>query len=280
MLSRTRVVLLTPLLSLCLTLTSCSTGNKGKPGTPAFYWQAARETFVTRDYLKTIEHLRRVIRTENEFTARGLPWRLIVAGGLTKAYMEMADDFEKGARANSATPEAFLKTMATYRTNAETRALEFAETFLQWKKSSQDQEILLDFPFPRLAATETPQRQKIQGGQMPAEGALPVLEQRLIDRYIAENAAAAVGAQGDLTKGQALFQAGSAKVPRDVFALATANALWDQAQLFTKQRMNKNDRLHLFCQEGLDLLKSVPETAESKKLKTDFEKLSKTVEMR
>jgi hypothetical protein len=280
MLSPKRVVVLTPLFSLCLTLTSCSQGEKGKPGTPAFYWQAARETYVTRDYLKTTEHLRRLIRTENEFSTRGQPWRLIVASGLTKAYMELADDFEKGAQANSTSAVPFLKTVATYRTTAETRALEFAETFIQWKKSCKDQEILLDFPFPSLAATETQQRQKIQGGAVLSAGALPILEQRLIERCIAESAAAAVGAPGDLMKGQSSFQAGSAKVPRDVFALATAHALYEQAQLFTRQKMNKNDRLHLFCQEGLGILKSVPETAESKKLTADFEALAKTVEMR
>jgi hypothetical protein len=281
MLSRNRVFVLFPLLSLCLTFTSCSTGpDKGKPGTPAFYWQAARETFVKRDYLKTTEHLRRVIRTENEFSLRAQPWRLVVASGLAKAYIELADDFEKGAKANTAAQLPFLQTTATYRTTAETRALEFAETFIQWKKSFKEQEVLLDFPFPSLGSTETPLRQKIQGGSMPGEGALPVLEQRLIDRYIAESAAAAVGSPGDLTKGRTFFQAGSAKVPRDVFALAMANSVYEQAQLFARNKMNKSDRLHLFCQEGLDTLKSIPESDESKKLTIDLERLAKTVEMR
>jgi hypothetical protein len=276
-----RVFVLVPFLPLWLALTSCSTGaDKGKPGTPAFYWQAARETFVTRDYLKTTEHLRRVIRTENEFTQRALPWRLVVANGLARAYIELANDFEKGAKANAGGELPLLKTMASYRTTAETRALEFAETFIQWKKTATDPEILLDFPFPSVPTTETPLRQKIQGGSLPGEGALPVLEQRLMDLYIAESAAAAVGAPGDLAKGRTLFQAGSAKVPRDVFALAMATALYDQAQLFTRGKMNKSDRLHLFCEQGLDALKSIPETTESKKLTIDFERLAKTVEMR
>ncbi|MFB3778404.1 MAG: hypothetical protein ACE141_12375 [Bryobacteraceae bacterium] len=281
MLCSRRVVVLAPLLSLWLIQVSCSTGaDKAKPGTPAFYWQAARETHVTRDYLKTVEHLRRVIRSENEFNLRAQPWRLVIANGLAKAYMELADDFEKGAKANADAQLPLLKTMASYRTLAETRALEFAETFIMWKKTSKDPEILLDFPFPTVPSTETPLRQKIQGGSMPGEEAMPVLEQRLINLYVAESAAAAVGAAGDISKGRALFQAGGAKVPRDVFALAMTTALYNQAQLFSRSKMNKSDRLHLFCTEGLDVLKSIPETADSKKLKADFEALAKTVEMR
>ena len=276
-----RVVVLVPFLPLWLAQTSCSTGSeKAKPGTPAFYWQAARETFVKRDYLKTTEHLRRVIRTENEFSLRAQPWRLVVANGLARTYIELANDFEMGAKANIDAPFPLLKTMASYRTTAETRALEFAETFLQWKKSPNDPEILLDFPFPSVPTTDTPLRQKIQGGSLPSEGALPALEQRLMDLYVAEAAAAAVGAPGDLAKGRTLFQAGSAKVPREVFTLAMATAIYDQAQLFTREKMNKSDRLHLFCEQGLEALKSIPETTETKKLLGEFEKLAKTVEMR
>ncbi|HSW51518.1 MAG TPA: hypothetical protein VLH09_15130 [Bryobacteraceae bacterium] len=281
MLCTRRVAVLAPLLSLWLTQISCSTGaDKAKPGTPAFYWQAARETHVTRDYLKTVEHLRRVIRTDNEFNLRAQPWRLIVADGLTRTYMQLADDFEMGAKANADAPLPLLKTMASYRTTAETRALEFAETFIMWKKTAKDPEILLDFPFPSVPSMETPLRQKIQGGSLPGEGAMPALEQRLMSICVAESAAAAAGATGDVSKGRTLFQAGSAKVPRDVFALAMATALYNQAQLFSRAKMNKSDRLHLFCTEGLDVLKSIPETAESKKLTSEFEKLAKTVEMR
>ena len=67
-----RILITVAALPLWLSLTSCGP-KKPAVGTPAFYWDAARETFATRDYLKTTEHLRRIIRTDNEFTQRALP---------------------------------------------------------------------------------------------------------------------------------------------------------------------------------------------------------------
>src|SRR5512138_3291512 len=131
MFSRKGAVLLAlPWLLCWLVLSSCSTASKKpKQGTPAFYWQAATETVAKRDYLKTTEHLRRVVRTENEFTQRALPFRFAVASGLAKAYIDIASDLQAGVKANKQNPTPMRKAMGDYRLLAESRAVEFAETF-------------------------------------------------------------------------------------------------------------------------------------------------------
>ena len=51
--------------------TSCSSGPQPpQPGSPAFFWAAAKETYRAGDFLKTSENLQRILVTDNEYTAR------------------------------------------------------------------------------------------------------------------------------------------------------------------------------------------------------------------
>ena len=45
------------LFSATLILLSCSSNNAPEPGTPAFYWAAAKQTYAAADYQKTVENL-------------------------------------------------------------------------------------------------------------------------------------------------------------------------------------------------------------------------------
>ncbi len=271
------VITLIPCLSICLSLTSCSLGpSKAPPGTPAFYWQAAQETFVTRDYLKTTEHLRRVIRTENEFTLRAQPWRLVVSSGLAKAYIDLADDFRQGIKTQTSPPGSARKLMSDYRTLAETRAIEFAETFIQFMKTPKEPNILLDFPFPTATMAEIAERKQIQGGLLPSGDTMSSVERRMIERSVAEAGAAAVGAPGDAAKAATLFQAGKTQVPREVFMQAMVKALYSQTELFSRELMNKPDRLQLFADQGLAALKTMEDNAQNKELTNNFEMLVKS----
>jgi hypothetical protein len=49
---------------------SCSSSSGPEPGTPAYFWAAAKETFAANDYVKTSEHLDKLLASENDYTAR------------------------------------------------------------------------------------------------------------------------------------------------------------------------------------------------------------------
>jgi hypothetical protein len=88
--------------------TSCSSGPQPpQAGTPAFFWAAARETWRAGDFLKTSENLQRILATENDYTARARAWDTAISAGITQAYIELADAWEAGARANRANPTPF-----------------------------------------------------------------------------------------------------------------------------------------------------------------------------
>ena len=80
----------------------------------------------------------------------------------------------------------------------------------------------------------------------------------------------AVGAPDDPPKTQELFKVGTVEVPHDVFALAIVKILRDQAQLFGRGKLDRPERLKLFCNQALEALKTVEETKETKKLASDI----------
>src|SRR5215472_8569304 len=85
-------------ISANVILISCSGESGPQPGTPAFYWAAAKQTYAAGDYAKTTDNLDRVVATENEFTPKARPWLLVLTSGMARGYMELADRFESGAR--------------------------------------------------------------------------------------------------------------------------------------------------------------------------------------
>jgi hypothetical protein len=74
-------------------LTSCSGPTTARVGTPEFYWYAAKWTYASGDYMKTVDHLDHLIDTQNEYSARALPWSLALNSGIAAGYMELADSY-------------------------------------------------------------------------------------------------------------------------------------------------------------------------------------------
>src|SRR3979411_2788681 len=94
-----RVLLAVPVVTAGVSSFSCSTDTAPKPGTPAYSWAAAKETFAANDYMKTGDHLDKVLASDNEYTARARPWRLILISGMARGYMDLADNLEYGVKA-------------------------------------------------------------------------------------------------------------------------------------------------------------------------------------
>ncbi len=264
-----RTNLSTLLVLICTSLfsPSCSTGPAPpQKGTPEFYWQAARETFNAADYLKTADHLEALGKTENQYTAKAQTWRLVLTSGLTKAFMDLADNWEYGARANKANPTPFRKRVADYRTMAGRLSLQFAETFRAFRQAHQEAEIVLAFPFPPGSAAQVPLLSKLGNGILLTESEQETLQKRVLERSLLLAVAKAAGTGEDVAKAHAMIQAGEVKVPRAVFMTAMASSLYDQSQLFGRMKLDKPDQLKLFASEALAALKDVPESKESKAL--------------
>lgn len=263
------------LLVASLFLLSCSDSGAPKEGTPAYYWAAARETFAASDYVKTVEHLEKLTANENEFTTRARPWLLIIASGTTRGYMDLADSFDAGARANKTSPTVFRRTTNNYRAEANRTALAFVQIFDQFVKSKDDQ-IPVALPFPTGGAAPVSQLSKAAAGTMLLPGELEPAAKHAVERGVLLSACAAAGAPDDPARTQELLKPGTLQVPRAAFMTAMANALFEESKLYGPRQIGNPERVKIFCTRALDALKSVPETKQTKELSSKITKSLKS----
>src|SRR5690349_13932643 len=224
-------------VSANLILISCSGESGPQPGTPAFFWAAARQTFAAADYGKTIEHLDKIVASENEYTARARPLLLILTSGMARGYGELVDRFEAGARANKADPGSFRKNMNFYRAQASRFSLHFAQAFGEFQKS-KDETVPLAFSYPTGSANPPLVLTKVANGISASGNDVETAQKQNIERAVLLTTCASAGAPDDPAKTQEVLKQPDTKVPRAVFVTAMANALYDQSQLFGRQKLD------------------------------------------
>jgi hypothetical protein len=262
---------LTVLAALFLLLAvACGPAPPAK-GTPAFFWSAAKETYAAGDYLKTIDHLDGIVDSDNEFTARAFPWSLLVTSGLASGYMDLADQYEAGSKINKDNPANFFREVSRYRTQAGRLTLHFADTLSKFNDTKLDP-VIIDFPFPPGTSAPVPELASVaKGGLIPAAAA-DNAEKRALERGILLATVRAAGAPDDPPKASDILKSGGGKVPRATFMLAMANTLYEESQLYGWRKENNRDKRMILCQRAQDVLKTLPESAETKALGAKIQK--------
>jgi len=129
--------------------TGCSSGPPPiKPGTPAFFWAVAKESYRTGDLVKADATLLDLSQTDSVFAAPARVWQLTVAAGMTHGYAALADAYDAGSRANAANAVSFHRQATNLRSLAATTALEFAQSLHNMAQTDQNARVLLAFGFP------------------------------------------------------------------------------------------------------------------------------------
>ena len=260
------------LLSAFLLCLSCSSGPKApEKGTPAFFWQAARETYAAGDYVKTLEHLDHLVATDNEFTARALPWSMVLTSGLTAGYMELAEDYTIGARMNKSDPSGFRRTVTDSRGTANRLALQFADNFAKLQKMKDDP-ITLAFAFPKGSGAQVAMANKVTNGIALAPADADMLQKRMLERGVVLAVARAAGNPDDSAKTGELLKTGEAKVPRATFLMAMTQALYEDSQLYVSTKLDQPQKMEILCQRAKEAVKTLPEGKDSKELSAKIDK--------
>jgi hypothetical protein len=253
-------------LSGFLVFSSCAPKSEAlKPGTPGFYWSAAKQTYAAGDYAKTLENLDSLLTSENEYSARALPWALVLESGMSTGYMELADSYEAGARINKQDPSSFRRLVSQYRANAGRLALQLAERYGQIEKQAGDA-FPLAFTYPRGSAAQVPQLEKVSKGMMLPPAEVESVQKRAIERGVLLAACDIVGAPNDSAKAQQVFSAADPKAPRVAVEMAMANALLKNALLFSRDKLDDPNKLQIIAERAQTALKAVPASKDTKAL--------------
>lgn len=257
---------------------SCSSGpTPPKPGTPGFYWNAARENFAKGDYVKTNEQLGRITAGDNEYTARARAWRLILLSGMAEGNIELVNAFETGGKANKTNPAPFFREMARVRSIAGNLATQFLEEYERWMQAKQEGPVSLDFPAPLGSAAAVAQLERVASGMVLRPQDIETLERDVIRRGVILAACRAIGAPKDAAKLIETLKQPPATVAKETFLAGMAESLWTQAALFGPKRMQRPEFQKRFLSLSLEALNALPDSKEGKELKQKVEKELKSL---
>jgi hypothetical protein len=211
-------------------------------GTPEFYWYAAKETYAAGDYLKTADHLDHLIDTQNEYTARAIPWSLVLTSGVAGGYMELADHYTAGARVNKANALAFRRKASDYRTMASPLVLRFAQNVDKMEKVPAGG-IQLAFGLPKGTAAPPALLHQIAGGIQLGSGDAETAQRLAIQRNVLLAVCRAAGAPNDTARTEEILGHASALMPRATFLSALSQMLTAESALFARDRLDDPDKL-------------------------------------
>jgi hypothetical protein len=268
-------------LGLLLATTSCSTGpTPPQPGTPAFYWGAAQETWRGGDILKTNDTLQEITQSPNDFTERARTWDIVISAGMAQSLSDVSDAYEAGARANRANPTPFRKQVNTLRELASASNLQLAQAVHTFVAEQKTPDVAFAFEYPVGTANPPPGLKKIYAGMILQDSEADSLQTAMVERGVLLALCDFLGTPDDSAKALEKFKAGAVKVPREVFLMAAARALNAGASLYSPNKLDNPQRVRLLCEEALGAVHAIPETKETKaladKIQATLKKLVRT----
>jgi hypothetical protein len=238
----TRTAALLVLLAL-LGLSACSSGPAtARVGTPEFYWYAAKETYAAGDYVRTADHLDHLIATQNEYTARAVPWSLVLTSGMAAGYMELADHYVAGARVNKGNALPFRKKASDYRTMAAPLVLRFAQNVEKMSVVSGGG-VQLAFGLPKGTAALPSLLAQISNGMQLSAADAETVQSLVIQRNVMLAVCRSAGAPNDSARTEEILGHASALIPRPVFEGAVSYMLTAESALFARNSLDDPEKL-------------------------------------
>ncbi len=262
-------------------LITASCGTKGpeppKPGSPAFLWGVAQDSYKKGDFAKTNDSLERLLGSKNEYAARALPWKVVLAVGVTKGYMDMGEKYDAGSKASRSDPAGFRKQRTVFRNQARTIAMQAAEAVHKFQTTVKEPNVALAFPFPAGSLDESTPLKKVTTGMPLPEAEVDKVTGEMLQRGVVQVVSRAAGFPKELDKAKAAFTAEETQIPREKFLMAIATGLYEMSDLFSSTKMDEPDKLKMLCQEATELLAQTPQSKDRKDLTEKIEKSLKKI---
>jgi hypothetical protein len=256
--------------------TACSSGPKPpQPGTPEFTWSAAKSTYAAGDFLKAKDNLEQLAKGDSEYAAPARAMAIVLSAGITEGYLNLAENFDIGAKTNRANPAPFHRKVNEFRALAAAESLETAELMHKFLAQDKSPTVAIAFGYPTGNASEPVQLQRIAKGMIVPDAEIEALQKDMIQREVLLEMTHAIGAADDPAKAMEIFKAGDVKVPREVFLMAASKSLCDDAELFGPKKLDQPNKLKVILAEAEDGITGVPDSKDSKALKDRIAKMRK-----
>jgi len=246
-----------------------------KPGTPPFFWAAARTAYQKGDFQAAMKNLMSIIATENEYTRRAQIWQLVLDAGMARGEMEWADILDEGRPAAKAREIDFRRLANEARALAGQSAMRFADTGHKLMPALTEDEIMLPFTMPDANRDRPVEVERIVKGILPMPAEVDRLHNLMVRRGVVLSVIAAADPAGDFEKARALLSRPEPKVKREDFLLYLASQYTELSQLFAPKKLDRAARMKLFLDKGKEALAAVPQSPVRTKIQKKIEEYEK-----
>ena len=248
-------LLAAPVAALAL-LSSCSGPAESTADTESasaeFYWSAAKQTYAAGDYMRTLDDLDHLMESRSPYTARAVPWSLVLSAGMAKGYMEMADYYAAGARENKQAALTFRRKANEYRTMASPLALRFAQNVEKMDRLPAGA-VPVAFPMPKGSAALPDLLTQIGGGQFLTPADADRLQTLVIQRNVLLAVCEAVGAPNDMAKAEYVLTHVST-ASHASFGKAIAAMLEQESKLYSRNQLDDPEKVAILHQRAQTVL--------------------------
>ena len=271
----------------CL-FTACSGGDSTAVqfGTPAWYWQAAQDTFKSGDFSKADQHLAEIVKGDNEWKQRAAVWQVVLLTGLVRGNKDIVEACKQGMEQNKAAIATLQNPVQQHQRDARKFTVELLESWTDLKQAIGDgQTIAFNFPFPAGNASESPILGTIRKGTVLDAVQLAEAVNATLQRGVLLDLTEYVGARDDVPKAQAMFNTLPVQVPAVEFWNEVGVNLFEMSPLFGVKQINEPRIRKLVLERSLDCLagalassnEGLKKSAEKKKAEIEKELKNITV---
>lgn len=252
--SQHRVLGVLTTVVLMAALSSCSRPVTSQADAAAFHWSAAKERYVAGDYLKAIGNLDQLLEGANAFSSRALPFSLVLTSGVASGYMELADYYAAGAKANKGKTVIFQRKASDYRALANHMVLHFAEDTKKMDLLDGDS-VQLAFGPPKGNGVEPALFTQISHGMELSQADEEAALELAVDRGVLLAVCNTAGAPNNLAKASEILQRGEFLVRRAKFTKAVADQLEQASQLYARNKLDDSSKMAMLRQMAQETLK-------------------------
>jgi hypothetical protein len=269
-----RCLAVVALLCACLALLACSSGPAPpQPGTPKYFWSAAKTAHHTGDYAVANHNLDALMESKNEFNTRAEAWALALNTGIVHGLAELSDAYDAGVKGNPEHPLALYRRASQSRKLANDAAMRSVEVFRRFIQT-QDPQIALAFEYPA-SPPPPPDLDKTKKGTVISDAEADALQRTMMQRGVIYALSRLAGAPDQPAKVEEMFRAGDVQVPREKFLFGMAQLFTEQAQLYDRKHIADPRRAGMMLVHATNALQDVPEDKQVKELRDKIKRLQK-----
>jgi len=234
---------------LALAAAVCGAWNCGDPEDPGVaLWTRVGKAFDAGKYELAVNRLEELESVSPDWRIRAVGWRVVLLGGLTRAYLELNEACERGLKENEQGMNRSMRVaLEQYRKDARLYSLELAEAVRRFDRiTGRVENVSLDFQLPDGEARASPVLTRIAGGMMPTGNSLHGSERHTILRGVLLQASEVAGAGRQTDIAQRMFEYAPVSIPKDVFLLGVGRTLRQAAELYEVERLRDHTKQEMF----------------------------------